>query len=91
MSAAAKVLEEHKPRTALAIAHSRGFAEQNERQRIRERDLVAFKRMCLPIEQGGQRPLKPPPLPANLPLRVSAGAIALRRDKVLGVYEEPRR
>lgn len=74
----------------LALANSRGFAEQNDKRRIQVRDVAAFDAMCKPIGQGGQRPLKPPPM-VNLPSRVSAGALALHRDKKLGVYEEPRR
>jgi len=91
VSAAAKVLEApHKP-NALSLAYTRGVAEQNDNARIRDRDVAAFELMCRPVSKGGQRPLKPPPLPVGMPSRVSAGAVALRRDKVLGVYEEPRK
>lgn len=73
----------------LALAHTRGLAEQGDKRRIQLRDVAALDAMCRTVEQGGQRPLKPPPL-ANLPSRVSAGALALHRDKKLGVYSDPR-
>ena len=76
---------ESQAHAVMDLAYARGVSEAAERKRIQDRDVAALHAM------QKARPRKPPALPANLPLRVSAGAIALRRDKVLGVYEEPRR
>lgn len=71
----------------LRLAQARGVAEIGEKQRILARDVAAFDRMCA---DRARAPRKPPALSANPPERVSAGALALRRDKVLGVYDEAR-
>ena len=68
----------------LSLANTRGFAELSDKRRIQARDVAALHAM------QAARPLKPPPM-VHLPARVSAGALALHRDKKLGVYEEPRR
>lgn len=48
--------------------------------------VAAFDAMCRPVEQGGQRPLKPPPLPKHNDTR-TAGAYALAKAIRLGEYE----
>lgn len=67
----------------LSLAHGRAIAENRERARQRKADALALDKM--------PRPLKPPPLPRHMPERVTAGQVALRRDKLLGVYEDARR
>jgi hypothetical protein len=84
VSAAARVLPIAPVRSRLALAPLRGLYQVHDRRTKQERDVTTYDAMC------ATRPLKPPPMPSQ-PQRVSAGALALHRDKKLGVYEEPRK
>lgn len=50
----------------------------------RAQDVAAFDRMCRPIEAGGQRPLKPPPMRLLRPT-VTAAQLELRKARRLGL------
>lgn len=63
----------------------KGSAPGSVSLRTLHENVEAFDRMCLPVEQGGQRPLKPPPYNFERN-RKTAAALALQADKRAGVW-----
>ena len=68
-----------KPVRAFTLITSANVIEQEHKARSRARSVAEFDAM------SAARPLKPPKMPAQ-PHVVTAGALALARDKKLGVY-----
>jgi hypothetical protein len=70
---------EAKPVRAFTLITSANVIEQEQKARKRARAAAEYDAMV------ATRPLKPPSMPSQ-PSVVTAGALALARDKKLGVY-----
>lgn len=69
-----------KPARAFTLITSANVIEQEHKSRKRARAVAEFDAMT------AARPLKPPSMKAAQPPVRTAGALALARDKKLGVY-----